>query len=213
MSQKEPQPEEPQEPDEKIPDEQAAATQADDSAEEVSAQEASAEDVSGEAEVTVEALQETLAARVADVDALKDQALRAHAEAENMRKRAARDVENAHKFALERFATELLPVIDSFERAVEAAADAQAGVQGLELSLKLLFDVLGKSGIEVVDPVGEPFDPTFHEAITVLENPDVEPGSVIEVIQKGYVLNGRLVRAAMVIVAKAAGNDTVDESA
>ena len=162
---------------------------------------------SAEEETSVEALQEQLATQAKDLASLQDQMLRAQAEAENTRRRSARDVENAHKFALERFTADLLPVIDSFERAVEAAGEGEAAaetniVEGLELSLKLLFDVLEKSGIEILDPLGEPFDPQVHEAMTVVENPDAEPGSVIQVVQKGYVLNGRVVRAAMVMVAK-----------
>lgn len=165
-------------------------------------------------EASVEALQEILAVQAEEVEVLKDQALRAQAEAENSRRRAKRDVEGAHKFALERFTTQLLPVIDSFERAVDVVKevdDSSTSVEGLELSLKLLFDVLEKSGVKIVDPVGEPFDPGFHEAITMMVNPDMEPGSVMDVVQKGYVLNDRLVRAAKVIVAKADDN-VADES-
>ena len=150
-----------------------------------------------------------LAAAEAEVEALKDQALRGQAEAENIRRRAARDVENAHKFALEKFASELLPVIDSLEKAVESArgeegaADANAIGEGVELSLKLFLDVLEKAGISRVHPVGEPFDPQLHEAMAMVENPDAEPNSVLDVMQAGYTLNGRLVRAAMVVVSKA----------
>ena len=125
---------------------------------------------------------------------------------ENIRRRAARDVENAHKFALERFTANLLPVLDSLEKAVESAAsaeDASAVGQGVDLSLKLFLTTLANSGVEQIDPHGEPFNPEHHEAIAMVENPDAEPNSVMEVIQKGYVLNGRLVRAAKVIVVKA----------
>ncbi len=150
-----------------------------------------------------------LAAAREEVEALKDQALRGQAEAENIRRRAARDVENAHKFALEKFTSELLPVIDSLEKAVEAAgsgadsADANAIGEGVELSLKLFLDVLEKTGISRIHPVGEPFDPQLHEAMAMVENPDAEPNSVLDVMQAGYTLNGRLVRAAMVVVSKA----------
>jgi molecular chaperone GrpE len=150
-----------------------------------------------------------LAAAREEVAALKDQALRGQAEAENIRRRAARDVENAHKFALEKFASELLPVIDSLEKAVESAeasgdsADANAIGEGVELSLKLFLDVLEKAGISRIYPVGEPFDPQLHEAMAMVENPDAEPNSVLDVMQAGYTLNGRLVRAAMVVVSKA----------
>ena len=142
------------------------------------------------------------------IAALKDQALRGQADAENARRRAARDVENAHKFALEKFVGELLPVLDSLEKAIESAessVDAAAApiAEGVQLSMKLFLDVLTKVGITQLDPTGEPFDPQHHEAMAMVPNPDLEPNSVMEVMQKGYVLNGRLVRAAMVIVSQA----------
>jgi molecular chaperone GrpE len=150
-----------------------------------------------------------LAALRAEVEALKDQALRGQAEAENIRRRTARDVENAHKFALEKFASDLLPVIDSLEKAVESAqngeesTDAGAIGEGVSLSLKLFLDVLEKAGISQIRPMGEPFDPQLHEAMAMVENPDAEPNSVLDVMQAGYTLNGRLIRAAMVVVSKA----------
>lgn len=156
-------------------------------------------------------LAEALEAANEQIAALKDQALRGQAEAENARRRAARDVENAHKFALEKFVGELLPVLDSLEKAIESAessADGEAAApiaEGVQLSMKLFLDVLAKAGITQVDPVGEPFDPQRHEAMAMVPNPDLEPNSVMEVMQKGYVLNGRLVRAAMVVVSKAPG--------
>lgn len=153
-------------------------------------------------EESLEALRETVAALEQGLLEARDQVLRARAEEENTRRRAARDTENARKFALEKFAGELLPVIDNFERALEAAADDSAVHEGLDLSMKLLSGVLEKAGIEVVDPIGAPFDPTYHQAMATVDNPDAEPGSVTEVVQKGYVLNGRLLRAAMVLVAK-----------
>ena len=153
-------------------------------------------------EKSLETLIEAVATLEQDLADARDQVLRARAEEENTRRRTAREAENARKFALEKFATELLPVIDNFERAVEAADDDSAVREGLDLSMKLLAGVLDKAGIEVVDPIGEPFDPTYHEAIATVDNPDAEPGSVTEVIQKGYVLSGRLLRAAMVLVAK-----------
>ena len=147
----------------------------------------------------------------AEAESLKDQALRAAAEADNVRKRAERSIENAHKFALERFVGNLLPAVDSFERAVAAAAEVKttaegdavsAMAEGLELSLKLLTEAMQRQGIEVVDPIGAPFDPKLHEAMSMVENPEAEPGSVIEVFQKGYTVNGRLARPARVIVAR-----------
>jgi molecular chaperone GrpE len=129
--------------------------------------------------------------------------LRAAAELDNVRKRAARDVENAHKFALERFATELLAVLDSLEAGLAAGeeADAQTLLEGKEATLKQLVNVMQRFGVEEVDPHGEPFDPTLHEAMTVQPSADVEPGSVVTVFQKGYALNGRLLRPARVVVA------------
>ncbi len=154
-------------------------------------------------------LQAALEAAQDEVASLKDAALRAQADVENMRRRAARDVENAHKFALERFAEGLLPVVDSLEKSVESAAEAAdaAVSEGVALCLKLFLDTLAKNGIEQLDPLGEPFDPSQSEALAMVENPDAEPNSVMEVMQKGYALNGRLVRAAKVIVAKAPAGD------
>ena len=146
-----------------------------------------------------------LAEATEQIEALQDQLLRAQAEMENVRRRSARDVENAHKFALERFTGDLLPVIDSLEKAGEAGAEseAEAHTEGVELSLKLFLTTLEKFGIAQLDPLGEPFDPQVHEAMAMVPNPDAEPNSVMEVMQKGYTLNGRLVRAAMVIVSAA----------
>ena len=150
------------------------------------------------------ALEEALA----DVEKFKDTALRAEAEMQNMQRRTARDVENAHKFGLERFLQNLLPVVDSLEKAIESTDQAgddagEAIAEGIVLCHKLLLDVLGKENIEVIDPVGAPFDPNEHQAMSMVENPDMEPNSVFSVVQKGYKLNGRLVRAAMVMVTKA----------
>ena len=183
------------------PDQEEADTE---TAETGEAPEASGNSADGgeEVEESSRALKEAVEALEKDLAEARDQVLRARAEEENTRRRAARDAENARKFALERFTGDLLPVIDSFERALEAAADDSAVQEGLDLSMKLLAGVLEKAGIEVVDPIGEPFDPTYHEAMATVDNPDAEPGSVTEVVQKGYVLNGRLLRAAMVLVAK-----------
>jgi molecular chaperone GrpE len=138
-----------------------------------------------------------------------DRLLRSIAEMENVRRRAQRDVENAHKFAVEKMLGDLFPVLDSMEKAVETAEnsdqgeDAVAIVEGMALSLKLFVDTLAKAGVEQIDPFGEPFDPQLHEAMAMVPNPDAEPNTVMDVMQKGYVLNGRLVRAAKVIVTKA----------
>ena len=131
-----------------------------------------------------------------------DRYLRTAADLDNVRKRAARDVENAHRFALERFGKELLGVRDSLEMGLAAPnVTVEALREGSEATLKLLSNVMQQFGIEVVDPEGEPFDPEFHEAISMQPSDTVEPGSVLTVVQKGYSLNGRLLRPAMVIVA------------
>lgn len=157
-----------------------------------------------EEEVSIEQLQEQL------VEAL-DAVLRAKAEAQNTRRRAEKDVENARKYALEKFFGELLPVVDNLERTLESAQIEHEAIEpineGIDLTLKNFLDVLGKFNIERLDPMGEPFDPQLHQAMTMVENPDVEPNSVIAVMQKGFTLNGRLVRPAMVVVSKAAEED------
>ena len=141
------------------------------------------------------------------VSKANDQVLRVQAEMQNVRRRVERDVENAHKYALDKFTTELLPVVDNLERAlstIDAADDAQKAVAtGLELTLKSFFDVLGRFKIDVVDPAGQPFDADLHQAVSMVPNPDLEPNTVMDVFQKGYTLNGRLVRPAMVVVSKA----------
>lgn len=148
--------------------------------------------------------QELEAARQEARDNL-DKAVRAQAEMENLRKRTSRDVENAHKYALEKFVNELLPVLDSLALGLEAA-DAAGGVdslrEGMDLTLKKFRDVLEKFGVTVIDPQGEKFNPDRHEAVSMQELEGAESGSVVSVMQKGYDLNGRLIRPAMVIVAK-----------
>ncbi len=133
--------------------------------------------------------------------------LRAVAEMENIRRRAQRDVESAHKFGLEKFAQELLAVKDSLEMGVEAGATADAAslLAGKEATLRLLNRAFEKYGIVEVNPAGAPFDPQKHEAIAMQESPTAEPGSVLAVIQKGAELNGRLLRPARVIVAREPG--------
>lgn len=132
-----------------------------------------------------------------------DKYLRAAAELENVRKRATRDVENAHKFALERFCSELLAVKDSLEMGLAAAdkADAQSLLEGKKATLKLLTATMERFGVVELNPEGVPFDPQEHEAMTMQPSADVEPGSVLTVFQKGYALNGRLLRPARVVVA------------
>lgn len=137
----------------------------------------------------------------------QDSVLRAHAEVQNMRRRAEADIEKAHKYALEKFSAELLNVMDNMERALQAVADPEeesvkALCEGIKLTIKEFLTVLNKFAIEQIDPEGEPFDPQMHQAISMVENPDVEPNTVIAVVQKGYSLNGRVIRPAMVMVSK-----------
>lgn len=151
-------------------------------------------------------LDEVLARLHEDVADARDAALRAQADAQNVTRRAEQDVEKARKYALERFCSELLPVVDNLERALEATVGDDEIVkpiaEGVELTLKSFQDALKKFNIEAVDPQGEPFDPQLHQAMSMVENGEVEPNTVIAVMQKGYTLNGRLVRPAMVMVSK-----------
>ena len=185
--------ERPEERVDETPEEQQAGSQ-DDSV---------AETGKDEQETPAEAATDELAAAHSKAKENWDRYLRVSAELENVRTRAARDVENAHKFALERFGKELLAVRDTLEMGLAAAESAtvETLTEGKEATLKLLTTVLQQFGIEEVDPAGEPFDPELHEAISMQPADAAEPGSVVKVIQKGYTLNGRLLRPAMVIVA------------
>jgi len=135
------------------------------------------------------------------------QVVRLQAEMENQRKRSERELANAHKFALDRFANELLPVRDSLEMGLAAfdleGADSEKLREGVALTLQMLTNALEKVAIREVNPQDEPFDPDFHQAMSMQERDDVEPNTVVTVVQKGYTLNGRLIRPAMVIVSKA----------
>ena len=137
----------------------------------------------------------------------RDGVLRIKAEMANLRRRTELDVEKAHKFALEKFVNELLPVIDSLDRALEVAdkanPDNAAMIEGIELTLKSMLDVVRKFGVEVIADTDVPLDPNVHQAIAMVESEDVAAGNVLGVMQKGYTLNGRTIRAAMVTVAKA----------
>ena len=151
-------------------------------------------------------IQEAVAAALAEQ---QDSVLRSQAEVQNMRRRCEQDVERAHKFALEKFSSDLLPVMDNLERALQAVPNAEdesvsALYEGVELTLKGFLETLTKYSLEQLDPEGEPFDPQQHEAMSMVENDDVEPNTVLTVVQKGYVLNGRVIRPAMVMVSKAA---------
>ena len=137
----------------------------------------------------------------------RDSVLRIKAEMENLRRRTELDVEKAHKFALEKFVNELLPVLDSLDRALAVANkdnDAMAAmVEGIELTRKSMLDVVAKFGVQVVADIDVPMDPNVHQAIAMVESDEVAAGNVLMVMQKGYTLNGRTIRAAMVSVAKA----------
>lgn len=139
----------------------------------------------------------------AELDEAREKYLRAAAEMDNLRKRSARELESARAYGIERFAGELLGVVDSLEMGVAAGAEASADalLEGGEATLRLLFASLEKFGVQQVDPVGEPFDPQLHEAMATQPSDTAEPGSVLIVVQKGYTLNGRLLRPARVIVA------------
>lgn len=148
-------------------------------------------------------LEDQLAEAQAKADAHWAQYLRAAAELENTRKRALRDIEHAHRYALERFAADLAPVRDSLELGLAADATVESLRSGVEATLKQLDQTLTRHGVEVIDPAGQPFDPERHEAMSTMPSADAAPDTVLQVIQKGLVLNGRLVRPARVIVAVA----------
>lgn len=153
---------------------------------------------------------DALAAQVQDLEQrlaeANDQSMRAAAEAQNVRRRAEHEAEKARKFALEKFVKDLLPVVDSLEKALESMQEDASEVhrEGVSMTLKMQLDVLNKFGVERIDPQGEPFDPQVHEAMAMVPNPELEPNTVMEVMQKGYSLNGRLVRPAMVVVSQKA---------
>ncbi|WP_166257735.1 nucleotide exchange factor GrpE [Marinobacter salicampi] len=154
------------------------------------------------------------------VKELQEQVLRSQAEMQNVRRRAEIDVEKAHKFALEKFVKELLPVADSLEKAVESTeGHANEGElaatirEGVEMTLSLFMSTLSKFNVAQLNPIGEPFDPQMHEAMSMVPAPDAEPNTVVAVVQKGYTLNQRLVRPAMVVVAKAGNTPKIDEQA
>ena len=155
-------------------------------------------------QATAEELAAELEQARAKADENWDMLLRARAEIENLRRRQAAELEKAHKFALDGFVRELLQVQDSLElghgAALEEGADIDKLREGTELTLKLLSDVMTKFGVEPVDPMGQPFNPELHQAMTMQPRPDLAPNTVVAVMQKGYTLNGRLVRPALVMV-------------
>lgn len=165
-------------------------------------------------EETLEQVEEAVAG---DIDALlseareeaakhRDMALRLQADMENLRRRTRLDIENAHKFALEKFVNALIPAMDSMEMGLEAASKEEASIdsirEGLEMTFKQMLDILQNFNVERVDPKGEKFNPQLHEAMTMVPSPDHESQTVMDVFQKGYTLNERLVRPARVIVAQ-----------
>ena len=158
-------------------------------------------------EVTVESLQLELQESAEKVEAYRDEAVRAQAEMQNIRRRAEQDVSKAHKFGQEKLVMELLSLVDNLERALVASRAENATLEnlleGVEMSQTMLMDGLKKFNVEQLDPHGEPFNPEQHEAMTAIPNPEMEPNTVMEVFQKGYTLNGRLIRPAMVVVSKA----------
>jgi len=147
--------------------------------------------------------------------------LRVQADLDNLRKRHTRDLENAHKFGMEKFIQEILPVWDSLAMAVTAGEDDNVNLnnlrEGMDLTLKMMTAAMEKFNIEAIDPVGQPFDPELHQAMSMVESADAPANSVMNVFQKGYLLNGRLIRPAMVVVSKGGnGNDSagnIDEQA
>ncbi len=156
-------------------------------------------------EVDVEFLQVQLEKSQEQSKVSLDKVVRAQAEMENLRKRAARDVENAHKYALEKFTNELLPIMDSLELGLSASVKAKNLddlCKGMELTLEMFNTVMEKFGITMIEPKGEKFNPELHDAVSMQETDDSNSGIIIEVMQKGYTLNGRLIRPAMVVVAK-----------
>ena len=188
-------------------------------------QETKAEEMSSE-EVTDATLEEATDATLEEalkklVDAeevasrANDDLLRVQAEMQNLRRRSEQDIEKAHKYSQEKFSTELLSVMDNLERALAAAANheddtVKAIYEGVDLTLKSFTDCFNRFHIEAVDPMGEPFDPQLHQAMTIIENAEVEPNTVIEVMQKGYTLHGRVIRPAMVVVSKEPEHETKD---
>ena len=144
------------------------------------------------------------------VEELKEELIRSQADLQNARRRAERDVVNAHKYAVEKFVKDLLAVLDSMDRALELAETTEgfdmAMLEGTQMTYKLLIDTAGRHGVEPINPVGEAFDPQEHQAMGMVESADHEPNTVMAVVQKGYKLEGRVIRAAMVMVTRAASN-------
>ncbi|MBD1555903.1 nucleotide exchange factor GrpE [Vibrio sp. S9_S30] len=164
------------------------------------------ESVQDETEAKIAQLEAALLSSEAKVKEQQESVLRAKADVENMRRRSEQEIDKARKYALNKFSEELLPVIDNLERAIQAA-DAENEVikpflEGVELTHKTFVDVVSKFGLKEINPEGEAFNPEYHQAMSIQESPDHESNSVMLVMQKGYELNGRVIRPAMVMVAK-----------
>lgn len=180
--------------------------------EQVEEQHEHAHEVISEEQERINELELALAAAQATVADQKDSVIRAKAEVDNIRRRSAQDVEKARKFALEKFAGELLPVVDNLERAIDAIdkedESQKSMLEGIELTLQSFLSTLEKFDVKAVDPKDQPFNPELHQAMSMQEVPGVAANTVIAVMQKGYELNGRLIRPAMVMVSKAPSVDT-----
>jgi len=166
--------------------------------------------------VYADELEAKLSAAEAKLDDQKDSVLRAKADGENARRRAEQEVDKARKFALEKFAGDLLPVVDNLERATQAADTENEALkpllEGIELTQKSFLATFAKFGLEVIDPQGDIFNPELHQAMSMQENEELPPNTVMAVMQKGYSLNGRLLRPAMVMVSRGGAN-SVDTQA
>jgi len=158
-----------------------------------------------EPQTEAERLTAELATAQVQLTEARDAQLRAYAEMENVRKRAQRDVEAAHRYAVERFAADMIEVRDTLELGIAAgtAAEAASLVEGMEATLRMIDKAFERAGIAVVDPAGQSFNPEFHEAMVTQPTADQPPGSVLAVVQKGFTLNGRLLRPARVVIARA----------
>ena len=156
-------------------------------------------------DISIASLQEKCEALEAKADENWQRFLRAQAETDNVQRRAKRDVENAHKYALEKFLESLLPVLDSFDQGLQQTDEASSALlEGMQLTQKQLVSACEKTGLEVLDPVGDVFDPSFHEALSMQPSEEVKPNHIMTVFQKGYALNGRVLRPARVVVAQKA---------
>ena len=202
---------EPKNTSEQVTPDQQAADLANDIVQEAEAQveeqHEHAHEVISDEQERINELELALATAKATVADQKDSVIRAKAEVDNIRRRAAQDVEKARKFALEKFAAEMLTTVDNLERALQSIDkedESKKGViEGIELTLQGLIASLEKFGVKAVDPQDQPFNPELHQAMSMQEVPNVAPNTVIAVMQKGYELNGRLIRPAMVMVSKA----------